>query len=78
MDDSPWKIGLLSPGLHIPVLASKTLLDRPPRAIIIFAWNFAESIAQKVHEMFAKRGLRVPDLIVPLPEPTVITPTGGA
>jgi len=77
VDDSPWKIGLKSPGLHIPVLAPSALLERPPQAIVIFAWNFAESIAQKVRDLFAGAGRRVPDLIVPLPEPTVIAPTGG-
>jgi len=77
VDDSPWKIGLFSPGLNVPVLAPGALLERPPQAIVIFAWNFAESIVQKVRDLFAGRGMRPPDLVVPLPDPTVITPTGG-
>ncbi|MEK7476295.1 MAG: class I SAM-dependent methyltransferase [Candidatus Coatesbacteria bacterium] len=72
VDDSPLKIGLRSPGLHIPVLAPSALLERPPQAVVIFAWNFAESIAKKIRDLFAARGLKAPDLIVPLPDPTVI------
>lgn len=49
IDDSPWKQGLLTPGLHLPV-RSPALLDIPsnkPDCIVIFAWNFAAQIAAK-------------------------------
>lgn len=69
VDDSPWKIGLLTPGLHIPVEAPSALLDRRPRAIVVFAWNFAESIVAKIRAMFAEAGREAPPCVIPLPEP---------
>jgi SAM-dependent methyltransferase len=49
IDDSPWKQGLLTPGLHLPV-QSPAWLDIPgnkPDCIVIFAWNFATQIVAK-------------------------------
>ncbi len=48
VDDSPWKQGLLTPGHKIPVVPSSRLAEDPPDAVIIFAWNFAEQIAEKI------------------------------
>ncbi len=78
VDDSPWKIGLLSPGLHVPVLAPTALLERRPRAIVIFAWNFADSIAEKIRAMFAAAGGEAPPIVVPLPEPRIMAVPGPA
>jgi SAM-dependent methyltransferase len=65
IDDSPWKQGLYSPGLHIPVVASDALYASPqPDFALILAWNFAEPIMQK-HQAFRERGGR---FIIPLPE----------
>ena len=69
VDDSPWKIGLLSPGLHIPVLAPAELVGRSPKAVVVFAWNFAESIVGKIKAAFAQAGKAAPAIVVPLPEP---------
>ena len=70
MDDSPWKQGKYSPGLHIPVVPSSYLYDpaRRPDAVVVLAWNFAEPIINK-HDAFTKAGGR---FIVPLPELRVI------
>jgi SAM-dependent methyltransferase len=48
IDDSPWKQGLYAPGTGIPVVGIEALHERPPGMIVIFAWNFAHSIAAKL------------------------------
>lgn len=67
IDDSPLKQGLYSPGLHIPVLPSKTLYEKKPDHLLILAWNFADSIMAK-HQAYQAAGGR---FIVPLPELTL-------
>ena len=64
VDDSPLKQGLFSPGMHIPVLPPDAIYDRKPDALVILAWNFANSIMAK-HSSYAEQGGR---FIVPLPE----------
>jgi SAM-dependent methyltransferase len=67
IDDSPWKQGLLTPGLNIPVLPPEALLEKRPDVCVIYAWNFAESILRR----FAGSGIK---FIVPLPEYREVTP----
>jgi hypothetical protein len=65
IDDSPWKQGLYSPGLHLPIVPSSALYAAPrPDYALVLAWNFAEPIIAK-HEAFRRQGGR---FIVPLPE----------
>lgn len=61
VEDSPWKQGLYTPGLHIPVLHPGELINRKPDACVIWAWNFAESIIEKNAGFDG-------DFIIPLPE----------
>lgn len=68
VDDSPLKQGLLTPGLHVPVVASAELYARKPDYVLILAWNFAEPIIAK-HAKFREQGGR---FIVPLPKVEVI------
>ena len=67
-DDYPAKQGLLSPGLHIPVVPSDELYERRPDAVIVFAWRYHEPIARK-HSRFLAEGGR---FIVPMPELRVL------
>jgi SAM-dependent methyltransferase len=67
VDDSPLKVGLFSPGLHLPVLPVDTIYQRRPDFLVILAWNFAEAIMAK-HTAFAAAGGR---FIVPLPQLTI-------
>lgn len=65
IDDSPLKQGLLTPGLHIPVVPSSHLYEeatRPDFALVL-AWNFADPIVRR-HAAFRERGGR---FIIPLP-----------
>lgn len=74
VDDSPWKIGLLSPGLHIPILSPDALVERKPAAVVVFAWNFAEPIVNRVAKLFTDRNMEPPPCVVPLPTPRVMAP----
>lgn len=52
IDDNPLKQGLFSPGLHVPIVSSNEFAKRAHHNgedIIIFAWNFADSIASMFH-----------------------------
>jgi len=67
VDDSPLKQGLLTPGLHIPVVPVTTLESEPVDCLVIFAWNFAESIMKKLNSFKAGGG----QFLVPLPSPSL-------
>lgn len=65
MDDSPWKEGLYTPGMHIPVRRSFTMYESRKEltlneekidVCVVFAWNFFDSI---MHKNAAWRGLFV-------------------
>ena len=64
VDDNPIKQGLLTPGLHVPVLAPEVLYQRKPDYVVVLAWNFADSIVAR-HRHYAGRASR---FIVPLPD----------
>lgn len=68
VDKSPLKVGLYTPGMHLPVLAAEELLERRPDYTLILPWNFAEEIQRQQAE-YVRRGGR---FILPLPEPRVI------
>lgn len=63
VDENPLKQGLFTPGLHVPVLHEKALMEQRPDYVIVLAWNFAENIMKRFDE-YARRGGRY---IVPLP-----------
>ncbi len=65
VDDSPLKQGLRSPGHHIPVVPSSYLYAERtrPDAVVVLAWNFADSIL-RAHQAFRDSGGR---FVVPLP-----------
>lgn len=68
VDRNPMKVGMYTPGMHIPVLPVETILARQPDYLLILAWNFAEEIMAQQRE-YAARGGR---FILPIPEPRVI------
>ncbi len=68
VDKSPLKVGLETPGMHIPVLPVTALLDRQPDYAVILAWNLAEEIVGQQSD-FRDRGGQ---FIVPIPEPRII------
>lgn len=69
VDDSPWKQGLFSPGLNIPIVGAEYLEEEPVDDLLLLAWNFAEPIIAN-NRTFLTAGKR---FIVPLPELNVVT-----
>ncbi|MBL7892789.1 MAG: class I SAM-dependent methyltransferase [Bacteroidia bacterium] len=69
VDDNPLKQNMLSPGAKIPVVPSSYLNDHPTDYVIIFAWNFAKEIIEKLQHL-KNKGVK---FIVPLPEPTIVS-----
>lgn len=68
VDDSPLKQGLLTPGMHIPVVSSERLAENPPEYLLILAWNFAEPIMGK-NKAFKESGGK---FIIPVPNPAIV------
>ena len=46
IEDAPLKIGRLTPGQHVPIVAP-TGIEKAPDVCIMYAWNFADSIIAK-------------------------------
>jgi 2-polyprenyl-3-methyl-5-hydroxy-6-metoxy-1,4-benzoquinol methylase len=63
-DASPLKQGRLIPGVNIPIVAPAALRDNPPDAVIAFAWNIFDEIADVVAANVVRETL----LIRPVPE----------
>lgn len=68
VDRNPLKVGLFTPGMHLPVLPVTEVLARQPDYLLILAWNFAEEIVRQ-QAAFAQAGGR---FIVPIPTPRVL------
>jgi hypothetical protein len=68
-DASPLKQGRFIPGANIPIVPPTALRDNPPDAVIVFAWNIMDEIADVVAANAVKKTL----LIRPLPEIEVRT-----
>ncbi len=68
-DRNTHKHGLLMPGTHQPVVPTQHITERPPKALLVLAWNFAREIAGQQRDYLAAGGT----LLVPLPELREIT-----
>ena len=69
IDDNPLKQGKYSPLLHIPVVSPDYLLgNSQPDYLLILAWNFAESIIEKVKNSSDFDG----KYIIPLPRVKIV------
>lgn len=67
-DKNPLKQGLLSPGMHIPVVPAEKVLAEQPDYLLILAWNFADEIIKQQDE-YRRRGGK---FILPIPEPIIV------
>ena len=54
VDDNPLKQNLLVPGSKIPIVPSSYLNEHPTGYVVIFAWNFAKEIMQKIAHLKEK------------------------
>ncbi|OGM16560.1 hypothetical protein A2V56_00730 [Candidatus Woesebacteria bacterium RBG_19FT_COMBO_42_9] len=68
VDSTPYKLGLYTPGMNIPIFAENRLLKDMPDYALILAWNFANEIMEKQKAYKAKGG----KFIIPLPSVTII------
>jgi len=68
VDKNPMKIGLYTPGMHIPVLPVSTLEERRPDYLLILPWNFADEIMRQQEHYHAAGGR----FIIPVPQPRVV------
>ena len=61
------KIGLATPGSHIPILDEARMFEEQPDYALVLSWHIAEELMPKLRERGYRGGF-----IVPLPEPRVI------
>lgn len=71
-DNTPFKQGLLMPGVHVPIVAPDELAVDPPDVVLLLAWNFAEAITAQHPGYLAGGGA----WLVPNPYPRLITAEG--
>jgi SAM-dependent methyltransferase len=67
-EKSPLKIGLYTPGLHIPILPDSALTEHQPDYALLLAWNFAEEIMANLKTYREKGG----KFIIPIPSPHIV------
>jgi C-methyltransferase C-terminal domain/Putative zinc binding domain/Methyltransferase domain len=67
-DTTPFKQGLYSPGVHIPVVAFDRFYKEPPDYTLLLAWNYAEAILKKESSYRESGG----KFILPVPVPEII------
>lgn len=67
-EKAPLKIGLYSPGMHLPVLDEDEAMQNPPDYLLLLPWNFSEELLRK-NEDYTARGGR---FIVPIPSPAIV------
>lgn len=68
VDENEFKQNKFTPIDKIPIYSTQKLHNDTPDVIVIFAWNFAESIFKK-YSYLKKRGVQ---FVVPLPYPKVL------
>ncbi|PIR84913.1 SAM-dependent methyltransferase [Candidatus Kaiserbacteria bacterium CG10_big_fil_rev_8_21_14_0_10_47_16] len=67
-DTTPYKIGRLTPGSHIPVVSPDILKTETPDHILLLAWNYRDFILDKETEL-RKRGAQ---FIIPIPKVEIV------
>jgi SAM-dependent methyltransferase len=67
-DRSPLKVGMFTPGTHIPVVPVERIFRDQPDYVLILAWNFADEIMETLRS-YHERGGR---FILPVPEPRIV------
>lgn len=68
VDRSPLKVGLFTPGTHIPVEPVERIVAAQPDYVLLLAWNFAPEIIEFL-DPYKQRGGK---FILPIPEPILL------
>ena len=68
VDRNPLKVGLFTPGMHLPVLPAETVIERRPDYLLVLPWNFADEIMRQ-QRAYADAGGR---FIIPIPNPRIV------
>jgi len=68
VDKNPMKVGLFTPGMHLPVRPIEAIASDRPDFVLVLAWNYAEEIARQ-EESFLGAGGR---FLVPIPDPGIM------
>lgn len=50
VDETPEKIGMYSPGTHIPIVSLLDMQRNPPDYLVILSWNFKDEIIKKCRD----------------------------
>jgi hypothetical protein len=67
-EKAPLKIGLYTPGMHIPVIDETEAFQNPPDYFLLLPWNFKDELIRKNADYREKGG----KFIVPIPAPHVV------
>ena len=68
VDRNPKKVGLYTPGMHLPVLPVSELARRQPDVTLLLAWNFADEIMAQQATYRGRGG----QFVVPIPQPRIV------
>ena len=60
------KLGLFSPGKHLPIIDEKILLESQPEYVLLLSWHYAKEIIS----ILRRNGLKS-KIIIPLPRVTI-------
>lgn len=67
-EKSPLKIGLFTPGMHIPVVGDDYLINDAPDYGLLLPWNFADEVMRNLSGFRDAGG----HFIIPIPEVTIV------
>jgi hypothetical protein len=73
VDRNPYKQGLYTPGMNIPILPPEAIDQARPDYLLILPWNLKAEIMQQMRHVGAWGG----KFVVPIPEVAVVDADGG-
>jgi hypothetical protein len=68
VDKSPLKVGLYTPGMHLPVYGVDTLAKDQPDYVLLLAWNYAKEVLRNQKQYLDQGG----HFLMPIPKPEVL------
>lgn len=74
VDRNPYKHGLYTPGMHIPILPVEMIDEMKPDYLLILPWNLKSEIMEQMKHIGDWGGC----FIIPIPEVEIIDPRGPA